>query len=117
MRRFKNILYFADESTDRGSAVERALALASDNQARLTIFDSLPARDSGLDVEGRSNLDIEQMLRKDREAGIDRLGSSLNESRIEIRKRVVSGIAFVEVIRAESSCSSSAGSNAARRVR
>ena len=100
MRRFKNILYFADESTDRGSALERALALASDNQARLTIFDSLPARDSGLDVEGRSNLDIERMLRKDREAGIDRLVSSLNESRIEIRKRVVSGIAFVEVIRA-----------------
>ena len=39
MKRFKNILYLADGRGSQRQGLERAVALAQTNQARLTIID------------------------------------------------------------------------------
>ncbi len=100
MRRFKNILYFADGATEGCSALARAVTLARANNATLTVFDVVPEGDSQEEILRRLDVDIDQLLRKDREAEVDTLVASLRDQDISIRKRVVSGIPFVEVIRA-----------------
>lgn len=43
MKRFKNILYYADGAVEECPAFQRALALARSNHARLTLFDVISA--------------------------------------------------------------------------
>ena len=100
MRRFKNILYFADGATERHPAMERAVAWARANNARLTIFDVVPESDSPTEAEKRFNVDIARVMRKDREAVMDTLVSHFQDTDISIHQRAVNGIPFVEVIRA-----------------
>ncbi len=42
MKRFKNILYLNESSVDQTSALERAVSLAQNNQANLTVVDVIP---------------------------------------------------------------------------
>ena len=100
MRRFKNILYFADGATEHSSALERAVTLARVNNATLTVFDVIPEGNSQEEILRRLDVDIDQLSRTEREAEVDALVASLRDQDISIRKRVVSGIPFVEVIRA-----------------
>lgn len=100
MRRFKEILYFADGATAPCPAFERAVTLARGNGAGLTLFDVVPKRQRGSDVEGRLGVDIEEVVRADREKALGRLAASLDDSDLSVDRRVVSGIPFVEVIRA-----------------
>jgi|GEM_PF-1831917 len=44
MRRFKNILYVNEPTVDQASAVTRAVSLAENNQAVLTIVDVIPTQ-------------------------------------------------------------------------
>lgn len=46
MKRFKNILLFADHHDRLGSALDRVMSLLKSNNARLTVMDVTP--DSGL---------------------------------------------------------------------
>lgn len=100
MKRFKNILYFADEATEPCSALERAVALARTNNARLTVFDVISEQDSRGVAKRHFEVDLDQILREDREAELDDMVSSYSDSDIVIHRRVVSGISFIEVIRA-----------------
>jgi nucleotide-binding universal stress UspA family protein len=43
MQRFRNVLVVADERTENGAVVERAVTLAQRNQARLTVVDTVGA--------------------------------------------------------------------------
>jgi len=100
MKRFKNILYFADGATDRCSALERAVALAAANEARLTAFEVCPEHDSKLEIGNRWGSDLEAIERENREAELEELVSGFRDSGVVIAKRVARGIPFVEVVRA-----------------
>ena len=100
MKRFKNILYFADGATVRCSALERALALSAANEARLTVFDVVPEQGSKLEVVGRWEADLDAIASEYRRAELDALVEGFQETGLDITKRVVSGIPFMEVIRA-----------------
>jgi nucleotide-binding universal stress UspA family protein len=100
MKRFKNILYFADGATVGCSALERAVQLAAANQARLTVLDVVPEYDSKLEMGTLWGGDLEVIERENREAELEDLIAGFQDAGIEIAKRVVRGIPFVEVIRA-----------------
>lgn len=93
MRRFTNILYFADHEVEGKSGLERAVALARSNAAPLTVIDVLPkAR------YRRQKVDLEQQLLEHREAELER--QVARYAGISARIRVTTGVPSVEVIRA-----------------
>ena len=106
MNRFKNILYFADgvqqdlRVQKDFPAFERALALSRKNKARLTVLDVIPDGKSPDNAAGRLGESILKMLRQDREAQLDDLIQGHADPKAPVPRRVVSGIPFVEVIRA-----------------
>jgi len=99
MKRFKNILYFADGATVGCSALERAVRLAAANEARLTVLDVVPEHESKLEIGNRWRGDLEAIERENREAELEDQIAGFQDAGIEIAKRVEKGIPFVEVIR------------------
>ncbi len=100
MKRFKNILYFADGATETCHALERAVQLAHSNHARLTVIDVLAETRSTAEVERTFGTDLNQILQDRRQQALEKLIEPYNEPDALIYCRVVTGIAFVEVIRA-----------------
>jgi nucleotide-binding universal stress UspA family protein len=100
MNRFGNILYFADGVQDDLTAYGRAVELARTNSARLTVFDVIPDRQGPADYPSRLGEDIQTLLREDREAQLDAMIKRNEDPGAPVVSRVVSGISFVEVIRA-----------------
>lgn len=100
MKRFKNILYFADGEQNLGSTFERALILAHSNQARLCVFDVTAETKVPAGIEERLGLSINSALREVRYETL----LSLVESRLAPGERpqvqIASGVGFIEVIRA-----------------
>jgi len=101
MKRFKNILYLADGIEEAGTALRRALGLAKTNNARLTVMDVIgePPSVTG-QIKARFGLDVDQLLRDQRQESLDALVRPFQEPDTLIYTRVASGVAFVEVIRA-----------------
>lgn len=101
MKRFKNILYVSEEGVDQASALTRAVTLAENNQAELTVIAVVPripgskgAADGVPDSAGmQARLEDEQRQRL--ESLIDPHGQ-----RINIARKVFTGTAFLEIIRA-----------------
>ena len=100
MKRFKNILYFADGATETCSALERAMTLARTNQARLTVLDVLGETESPAELERRFGMDLDQILRERRREALEGLADPISEEDAVVYTRVLTGIPFVEVIRA-----------------
>ncbi len=67
MKRFKNILYFADGETAPSPALHRALRLAETNGARLTLIDVLEPLDLPNDIAERLGRDLREMLSDQRQ--------------------------------------------------
>lgn len=100
MRRFKNVLCVLDRQPSDGAALCRAVALAENNQARLTVVtvtERIPE-----DVETPESVpepgDLQASLT---ETQIQRLKAAISPytGRIEISTKVLAGIAFLEIIR------------------
>jgi len=100
MKRFKNILYFADGAPQRCSALDRAMSLARSNHARLTVIDVLPEADSTEEIEERLGTELNELLRQRRQEMLEDLLAPLQEKDALIYTRVATGSPFVEVIRA-----------------
>jgi len=100
MKRFKNILYFADGITKDSPALKRAVSLAEDNQARLTIMDIIDEFDPNPELEKRLGKTIEQLLADTRISELSELITSYQEKGQVIYTQVQRGTPFVEVIRA-----------------
>jgi nucleotide-binding universal stress UspA family protein len=101
MKRFKNILYFADRVSESCPALQRATALARSNQARLTVVDVI--EDSAAvqeEVAERFHLDLGRLIRERREEELEQLIAPYQDPESVIYTQVYSGIPFVEVIRA-----------------
>jgi len=99
MKRFKNILYFADGALDSCPALERAIDLSESNRARLTVVDVLPPAESTPGVVERLGTDLDQVLRTHRKAQLEELLRCIRQPDVLTYTRVLTGTPFVEVIR------------------
>jgi nucleotide-binding universal stress UspA family protein len=99
MKRFKNILFFADRHDGLTSTLSRVIALSKANGARLTIMDVTP--DSGLAdyINQTYDIDLNAQLREQRLQTLEQLIASHATMDVPVSIRVVTGIPFIEVIR------------------
>ncbi|MES9850644.1 MAG: universal stress protein [Candidatus Thiodiazotropha sp. L084R] len=100
MKRFKNIVYFAEATLEPDHALERAFLLAENNQARLTILDVIEPINIPLDVTERFDFDLVEMLKQERLAQLEMLAEPFKRSDSLIYTKVLVGTPFIEVIKA-----------------
>jgi universal stress protein E len=99
MRDVKNILYFADGDFGPNSTLRRAVDLARENKARLTLMDVTPESGLAADLIKRYGLADEAQQSEQREAALTHLASEWAGDLLpHVRSPI--GNPFVEVIRA-----------------
>ncbi len=100
MKRFKNILFFADREDGLDIALDRAAAVSRTNNARLTVMDVTP--ETGLaDYFQRSyGIDLNAQLREQRRQALDALTKPYTDAGTAIYSKVMTGTPFIEVVRA-----------------
>lgn len=103
MKRFKNILYLNEPTVDQASAVARAVSLAENNQADLTIVDVIPTQvvtaGVGLLPGGPISYDMRIAVESDHRKALKSMVQPFSE-RLQIRLDVLVGKAYLEAIRA-----------------
>ena len=100
MQRFKDILCVVASGSVSGAALERAAALADNNQARLTIvsvIDEIPPYTKLFDSVVSSDDFRAKMVEQHRQE-LEELVATLSR-KIKIQTKVLSGISFWEIIR------------------
>jgi universal stress protein E len=99
MKRFKNILFVADSEYNNNDSFERAVELATNNQAQLTIvsiLEELPTHDS-LDGYGLTIDELHNSIKNQYKTHLKTLiGSS--KHKIPITSKVLTGVAFIVLI-------------------
>jgi len=101
MNRFRNILcVISPTQEDSAAVVERAVALAEHNQARLTLLDVVPQVTAGIGMPegGPISRDLQAWMVNEREPFLSALAAP-HVQRVGIQSRVVIGIPFIAVIR------------------
>jgi nucleotide-binding universal stress UspA family protein len=98
MKRFKNILFVADREEAVEAGLERAIAVARTNAARLTVMDVTP--DTGLTdyFRQRCGIDLNAQLRENRLQSLDALVRLRADKCHAIYTKVVTGTPFIETI-------------------
>lgn len=93
MKRFKDVLVFANGATEPSKLLDDARELAQRNDARITIYDVVPSLPARRRFAGRAReLDLQEMVVKARREQLQELAAS--DEAVEVD----SGTAFVEVI-------------------
>ncbi|MFZ5766301.1 MAG: universal stress protein [Thermodesulfobacteriota bacterium] len=103
MKQFRNILYVNEPTVDQASAVARAVTLAENSQADLTVIDVIPTqvvtagfgRPSGGPISSELRVAVESGRRKALETMLEPF-----RQRLQIRLDVLVGKTFLEAIRA-----------------
>jgi len=108
MKRFKNILLFADGSEEITPALRRAVQLVESNHARLTVVDVIEPMKTPDEISSRFDIDLSEILREQRKQTLETLSQSIeqDEDHLDdslddslVYTKVLSGIPFVEIIR------------------
>jgi len=103
MKRFKNILYLNEPTVDQTSAVARAVSLAENNQADLTIVDVIPTQvvtaGIGLPPGGPVSEDLRAAVESDHRKILEAMIQPFRE-RLQIRLDGLVGKTYLETIRA-----------------
>ena len=99
MKRFKNILFVADGAIEPGPALQRAVALARTNDARLSVIDVVEEQESSVEIESDFGSDLNSILKEHRRHALERMVEPFNEPDDIIYTRVLTGTPFIEVIR------------------
>lgn len=98
MKRFKNILYLAEPGKDQTAAIARAVSLAENNQARLTLLEIIEPPPSGI-LEGSRTLEaLFTGASQRRMAALEALAEPYQE-RLDIAVKVRLGTPYLEAIR------------------
>jgi nucleotide-binding universal stress UspA family protein len=100
MQRFKNILYHADGDKPSQASLNRALALAQANEARLTVMDVISETEEATDIEQRYDLNLQELLRRRRLEQLEAWLEPHTHNGSPVYTQVVSGTPFLELIRA-----------------
>lgn len=101
MKRFKNILLVFDFDLKQQIAVERAVSLARQNEASLTVFNvvrKLPA-DARMAITIMPPQQLFEQVIADHREKVDALAADIRQQEIDVRSQVVSGTPFMEIIR------------------
>ena len=99
MNRFKNILYVSDGRCNTCSALERAVALAETNHARLTVVDVIERVDEDEKIHGRFGVSLNQLLHDHRLNELTTLIEPYQKDDQIIYTRVLTGPVFAEIIK------------------
>lgn len=99
MQRFKNILYFADGILEAGPALQRAVALANSNDARLTVVDVIEPQEDLPEVRTEFGTDLNEILREHRRQALEDMLQPFDRADSIIYTHVLTGTPFIEVIR------------------
>ena len=100
MKRFKNILFVADAELQGGDAFEEAVRLAENNQAQLTVVSVLEDLPSGSSekVQDMSMTDLQSVIMDKQRLQMESFVTSVGKT-IQIRSKVLTGVAFLVLIR------------------
>ena len=98
MQRFKNILLVASSTAEMGETLDRAVELAQDNQAQLTVVDVLKEPSASRAPTGPSLPPLEpgEMTPESR---LEHLIAPIRDKGVRIDAKVLTGIPFIEIIR------------------
>ncbi len=99
MKRFKNILYLADQPDSQNATLERAVALARTNGARLTIMDVTAEAEEAAEIEKRFGIDLNAALRKRRLEQLEAFTAPHSAAGV-IYTKVLTGTPFIQAVRA-----------------
>lgn len=106
MKRFKNILYVVERAVDQRAAIARAVSLAENNQARLTVLDVLPPVTGGYNLPpgGPVTADLKAALYEQHRESVEQLlaphrAQTTLDIRVELREGTVFLQAIQEVLR------------------
>ena len=101
MKRFKNILLICDFDVKQQMAVERAISLARQNEAVLTVFTVI--RELPEDARMASISMSQQMFFKqvfdDYNEQLETLSTEIRQQGVEVKSKIVTGTPFLEIIR------------------
>jgi nucleotide-binding universal stress UspA family protein len=100
MRRFKNILCVLTVTSQDRDAIERAVTLAQNNQARLTIVGVMERISLGMGMPdgGPISSQLQSVMLESCQQSLERLVAPYR-GRVDFDARVLVGVQFVEVIR------------------
>jgi nucleotide-binding universal stress UspA family protein len=100
MQRFKNILYLADGPEHHRHGLDRAVALARRNVARLTVIAVTQPVDIDWDLDRRYGLRLTETLAGRRLDELEVLTEPYADAGVMIYTQVLTGTPFIEAIRA-----------------
>lgn len=99
MKRFKKILVATDTRLDKHPVVDDAIEIAKRNDASLMIVDILPEQ-SWIAKQVTNDLDyLHNLVRKEKESKLDELAAMARKADIEVRTKLFTGKASVEIVR------------------
>ena len=101
MRHFKNILYVNESSIEQETAIARAVSLAENNNASLTVVDVIPVITAGIGMPpgGPISSDLQAWVASEHLNRLEKLVAPFG-ARLEIKLEILVGKTFLEVIRA-----------------
>ena len=99
MKRFKNILFFADGTDDVTPALKRAAQLAESNKARLTLVDVFEPVETPSEVISQFGIELNELLKKHRKEDLEKLTKLIEHDDNLIYTKVLIGLPFLEVIK------------------
>ena len=100
MKRFKNILFLADRDAGITAALDRAVATAETNGARLTVMDVVTEISLADYIRRAYNVDLNVQLREQRLQFLETLTQPYTDRGVPVYTTVATGIPFIEVVRA-----------------
>ena len=101
MKRFKNILLVCNFDARPHMAVDRAVSLAKNNEAQLTVFTVVKERsvDARMVFTHIPPEELRSRVIDDNRTKVDALAADIGQHVIDVRSQVVTGIPFLEIIR------------------
>jgi nucleotide-binding universal stress UspA family protein len=100
MKRFKNILFLADRDKGITTALDRAVATAETNGARLTVMDVTAEIGIASYIKRAYSVDLDAQARKQRMQFLETLTQPYTDRDIPVYTTIATGIPFIEVVRA-----------------
>ena len=100
MKRFKNILFLADRSDRLNVALDRAVDLAQTNNARLTVMDVTTEIGLADYIKRAYSIDLNAQVGEQRMQFLETLTQPYTDRGFPVYTTVISGIPFIEVVRA-----------------
>ena len=101
MKRFKNILLLADQGTGGSPILQRAAALAKNNQARLMVVDVIEdiPRHMPMQIVTITPVKLQKLILQERQKQLERLVSSIRKEGLPVGVSVLIGTPFLEINR------------------